>query len=181
MPDLLGASPGTIAAFDDASWPEVQRIHAAGIAGGHATFDPALPGAAQFFASRVPELRLAWFAGTRGSGTDPQTAPMAGWIAATRVSPREVYRGVIEHSVYVDPAFAGQGIARALLEQFFANAKSLGYWTVQCSIFRENTASQALHEKSGFRQIGYRERVGLMSYGPLAGQWRDTLIYEKRL
>ena len=84
-------------------------------------------------------------------------------------------------SMYTRPDRRRRGIARALLEQFFANAKSLGYWTVQCSIFRENTASQALHEKSGFRQIGYRERVGLMSYGPLAGQWRDTLIYEKRL
>ena len=47
-------------------------------------------------------------------------------------------------------------------------------------IFPENEASIRLHEALGFRIIGTRRRIGLMSYGPLAGQWRDVIRLERR-
>lgn len=53
-------------------------------------------------------------------------------------------------------------------------------WTIQSSIFRENQASLRLHEAFGFRTVGRRERIALMTYGPMAGQWRDTLVLERR-
>ncbi|HKU31257.1 MAG TPA: N-acetyltransferase, partial [Arthrobacter sp.] len=28
--------------------------------------------------------------------------------------------------------------------------------------------------------VGRRERIARMSYGPAAGQWRDTLLLERR-
>jgi len=37
-----------------------------------------------------------------------------------------------------------------------------------------------LHAEFGFRLLGRRERVALMSYGPWAGQWRDTVLLERR-
>ena len=43
------------------------------------------------------------------------------------------------------------------------------------------TASLALHEKLGFRVVGTRERLGLMTHGPLAGEWLDVVLLEKRL
>jgi len=44
----------------------------------------------------------------------------------------------------------------------------------------ENTASLALHKALGFQPVGTRRRLGKMSYGPLAGQWRDVLALERR-
>ncbi|MBB5511730.1 L-amino acid N-acyltransferase YncA [Neomicrococcus aestuarii] len=55
-----------------------------------------------------------------------------------------------------------------------------GIWTIQSSIFPENSASLALHEKCGFRTVGRRERIARMSYGPWAGCWRDTILVERR-
>jgi len=51
---------------------------------------------------------------------------------------------------------------------------------VQSSIFPENTASIALHEKHGFRTVGRREAIALMTYGPYTGRWRDTVLVEWR-
>jgi phosphinothricin acetyltransferase len=38
----------------------------------------------------------------------------------------------------------------------------------------------ALHEACGFRVVGRRERIGRMTHGPHAGQWRDVLLLERR-
>ena len=40
---------------------------------------------------------------------------------------------------------------------------------------RGMTASIALHLACGFREVGRRERIGKMN-----GQWRDTLLFERR-
>jgi L-amino acid N-acyltransferase YncA len=30
------------------------------------------------------------------------------------------------------------------------------------------------------RTVGTRQRIGRMSHGPMAGQWRDTILLERR-
>jgi L-amino acid N-acyltransferase YncA len=154
-----------------ADWPRVEAILAAGIAGGEATFETTTPGWEQFDETKLIDVRLV--------ATD-ENGHVVGWAAASRVSAREVYRGVIEHSVYVDPAFHGQGIGRALLEAFVTAADDAGYWTIQSSIFPENTASLRLHERAGFRVVGTRRRIARSQLGPRAGQWRDTVLVEHR-
>jgi phosphinothricin acetyltransferase len=57
-----------------------------------------------------------------------------------------------------------------------AAAEAAGIWTIQCSVFPENTASLALHERAGFRVVGRRERIA-----QLDGVWRDTVFLELRL
>ena len=37
-----------------------------------------------------------------------------------------------------------------------------------------------MHRATGFRVVGTRQRVGRMSTGPLAGQWRDVVLLEGR-
>jgi phosphinothricin acetyltransferase len=46
---------------------------------------------------------------------------------------------------------------------------------LQAGIFPENTGSIRLHLACGFRQIGFREKIGNMN-----GIWRDNLILERR-
>jgi L-amino acid N-acyltransferase YncA len=69
----------------------------------------------------------------------------------------------------------GHGVGRALMEALIASADAAGLWTIQTSIFPENEASLALHERAGFRVVGRRERIA-----QLDGVWRDTILLERR-
>jgi phosphinothricin acetyltransferase len=150
----------------------VLAVYAAGIATGHATFQSEPSTWDEFDSGHLPEHRLVAL---------DEDGTVLGWVAASPVSGRCVYAGVIECSVYVAAAARGRGVGRALLAALLDSAERGGVWTVQCGIFPENTASLALHAAAGFRTVGTRERLGLMSHGPLAGQWRDVLLLEKRL
>jgi L-amino acid N-acyltransferase YncA len=122
-------------------------------------------------------------AGTSSTRGDcPATASSAvedgdvvGWAALAPTSSRSCYAGVVEHSVYVAENARGRGIGRALMNALLAAADAGGIWTIQTSIFPENTVSLGLHESVGFRVVGRRERIA-----QLAGVWRDTLLLERR-
>jgi phosphinothricin acetyltransferase len=152
-------------------WPEVERIYAAGIATGHATFEERPPSWADFDSGKLPDHRFV--------ALDDEDR-VVGWAAARAVSGRCVYAGVVEHSVYVDPAVSGRGVGRRRLDARVASTEDAGIWTIESGIFPENAASLALHARAGFRVVGTRERLGRMSYGPLAGAWRDVVLVERR-
>lgn len=151
-------------------WPAVERIYREGIATGHATFEAQPPDWQAFDSSRHPALRLI--------AVDGST--VLGWAAACPTSTRAVYAGVVEHSVYVSQAARGRGVGGALLAALIETAEHEGIWTIQSSIFPENKASLHLHQRHGFREVGRRERIALMTYGSLAGIWRDTVLIERR-
>lgn len=150
-------------------WPGVEAVFRQGIETGNATFERTPPSWERFDASKSTVGRLV--ATVEGE--------LVGWVAASPVSARDVYRGVVEHSVYVAPQARGNGVGSELLAEFLRLADASGIWTVQASVFPENTASLALHERAGFRRVGYRERIARMEYGPWAG-WRDTVLIERR-
>ena len=152
-------------------WPAVEAIYREGIEGGNATFEAEPPTWHHFDLSHRHDARLV---------AVDEHGTVLGWAAASAVSSRAVYRGVVEHSVYVATAHHGRGVGRALLRALLDALESAGCWTVQASIFAENTASLALHEQEGFRVVGRREAIALMTVGPWAGQWRDTLLVERR-
>jgi L-amino acid N-acyltransferase YncA len=143
----------------------VLAIYQAGIDEGNATFETHAPDWAAFSAARL--------AGHRYVMTD--AGRVLGWVAASAVSSRPVYAGVIEHSVYVHPAARGAGVGRELLTALITSAQAAGIWTIQSGIFPENTASLALHLAAGFRVVGTRERLGRHH-----GRWRDVVLIERR-
>lgn len=98
-----------------------------------------------------------------------------GWVAATKVSDRCSYAGVVEHSVYVHPDARGRGVATMLPNALIESTVAAGIWTIQSGIFPENAASLAVHARAGFRVIGIRERIGRHH-----GVWRDTVLVERR-
>ena len=149
---------------------EVLRIYQEGIDAGHATFESQAPSWLAFDAKYRPECRLVALASTR----------LLGWAAISSISPRKVYEGVAEVSVYVSEAAQGRGVDSALLDAVIACSEAAGIWTLQAGIFPENRASLALHERHGFRAYGTREKIGRMPLGPMAGQWRDVIRLERR-
>ncbi len=133
------------------------------------------------FQSETPDWP-AWDRGHRADcrlvATDGEE--ILGFAALSPTSARTVYAGVCEVSLYVARAARGRGVGRLLLAALIEASETAGVWTLQAGIFPENRASIALHETLGFRQVGRRERLGLMSHGPLAGRWRDVLLLERR-
>ncbi|MFF4621614.1 arsenite methyltransferase [Nonomuraea jabiensis] len=150
---------------DDAD--QVLAIYQAGLDTGQASFETIAPSWEGFTAAKLPHLRYV--------ACDTSTGQVLGWVAASAVSTRPVYAGVVEHSIYVHPGCQAQGIGRALLVTFVAASEDAGVWTVQSGIFPENAASLALHQALGFRVVGTRERVGCHH-----GAWRDVLTIERR-
>lgn len=146
-------------------WPAVKTIYEQGIATGQATFQTNAPSWEEWDQSHLKHSRLVAL----------DSDIVAGWAALTPVSGRCVYAGVAEVSVYIAPGYRGQGIGKALLEALISSSETYGIWTLQAGIFPENKASVHIHETSGFRLIGYRERIG-QQYG----QWRDTVLLERR-
>ena len=147
-------------------WPAAAAIYTDGLATGVASFETDVPSWEDWDAGHRPELRLV--AELDGA--------IVGWLAVAAVSPRYCYRGVVEHSVYVDAAARGQGIGRALLQRLVDDAPGHGIWTIQTSIIASNAPSLALHEAVGFRVVGRRERIAERD-----GVWHDTLLLELRL
>jgi phosphinothricin acetyltransferase len=152
---------------DDAE--RVLAIYQAGMDTGNASFESTAPTWEAFDAGKLSEHRLV---AVDGHGT------VIGWVAVSRVSPKPVYAGVVEHSVYVDPAARRKGVGLALLDALIASTEAAGIWTIQSGVFPENTASLAFHERAGFRIVGVRERVG--RHEALGNGWRDVLFIERR-
>ena len=100
---------------------------------------------------------------------------IVGFAALNPVSTRPAYAGVAEVSLYVGSSSRGQGIGQALLKALVQKSETLGLWTLQAVIFKENVGSIALHKRCGFREVGVRERIA-----ELNGVWRDTVLLERR-
>jgi L-amino acid N-acyltransferase YncA/ubiquinone/menaquinone biosynthesis C-methylase UbiE len=162
------AGPGVeIRPMRESDADEVLAIYQAGLDTGQASFETAAPSWEGFTAARLPHLRYV--------ACDTSTGQVLGWVAASAVSARPVYAGVVEHSIYVHPGCQAHGIGKALLSAFVAGSEDAGVWTIQTGIFPDNAASLSLHQALGFGVVGTRERIGRHH-----GIWRDVLMLERR-
>jgi L-amino acid N-acyltransferase YncA len=148
----------------DADFDAVRRIYADGISTGLATFETEVPTAEVLDAKWLPGQR--WVA--------ELDEHVVGWAAATPASTRPCYAGVAETSVYIDLDQRGKRIGSTLIRTQIAAAEQGGLWTLQTSIFPQNTASIALHTGAGFRIVGTRERIARLN-----GRWQDTVLMER--
>ncbi len=151
-------------------WEAVRAIYSEGLATGVATFETSAPGWEDWDNNHLPCCRLAAWSQEAGTGER-----LAGWAALSPVSRRKVYAGVAEVSVYIAGWARGQGAGRMLLEALIRDSEQAGIWTLQASIFAENTASRALHRSCGFREVGLREKIARRD-----GAWHDTVLMERR-
>ncbi|MFC4061495.1 GNAT family N-acetyltransferase [Planomonospora corallina] len=153
--------------LDDGDAEQVLAVYQAGLDGGQASFETTAPSWQDFTAGKI---RHPCFV-----AADAGSSAVAGWAAASPVSSRCVYAGVVEHSVYVHPGHRGRGVGRLLLGTLVTACEEAGIWTIQSGVFPENTASLRRYEAFGFRVVGVRERIGRHR-----GVWRDVVLLERR-
>lgn len=146
-------------------WPRVKQIYQLGIDTGDATYETQAPEVDGLKAKFLAEPQLV----------ADENGQVIGWAFLSAVSSRCVYGGVAETSIYIQPEYHGHGVGRALLSELVPLSEKLGFWTLQAQIFPENKASIALHERQGFRKVGYREKLGKRN-----GIWRDVILLERR-
>lgn len=146
-------------------WDAVKTIYEEGIATGNATFQTAAPSWQEWDNAHVKTCRII----------AAENNQVLGWAALSPVSSRCVYAGVAEVSVYVAANARGKNIGSLLLQAVINESEQNDIWTLQSGIFPENHASIAMHEKNGFRIIGYREKIGKMG-----NVWRDNISLERR-
>ena len=147
---------------------EVLAVYQAGLDTGNASFQTEAPDWDSFDAGKLPEHRFVALAG--------DDEAVLGWVAASPVSGRLVYAGVVEVSIYVRSDARGGGVGRALLDKLIESTEAAGIWTLQAGIFPENTASIVLHERAGFRALCVHAKIG--KHGDRG--WRDVVRLERR-
>ena len=83
------------------------------------------------------------------------------------------YKYTVEHSVYVDARFRGQGVGRRLLEAVIAAAEGQDYHVMVGGIDASNSVSIRLHESLGFELSGIVKQAGFKF-----GRWLDLALYQ---
>jgi len=151
--------------IDKNNYAAVAQIYKEGIETGNATFETNVPTFEEWQAKHLSFGNIVLL----------ENQTILGWASLSKVSDRCVYGGVAEVSVYVSSIAQGKGVGTKLLHKLIEISESQGIWTLQCGIMKENIPSIELHKKCGFREIGYREKVG-----KLHGVWRDNVIMERR-
>ena len=147
-------------------WSQVADIYMEGIMTKIATFQNTIPSWEEWNKGHCESCRLVARAGDT----------ILGWVALSPVSSRCVYAGVAEVSIYIGKQYQGQRVGKALLEKLVEMSEEYGFWTLQSGIIRDNISSLNLHKKCGFREVGYRERLGKMDNG----KWHDVVLVERR-
>jgi len=151
--------------MQESDWEAVRTIYDEGIATGNATFETEVPDWGIWDKHHLKNCRFV----------ASKSQKIVGWSALSPVSPRAVYQGVAEVSVYITASAQGEGIGKALLLKLIEESEEKGFWTLQAGIFPENRASIALHTSCGFREVGRRERLGQLN-----NVWRDVVLLERR-
>lgn len=152
--------------MDEKDWKYVSKIYTQGLEQGISTFNTVCPSYIEWDTSHLQDCRFV----------EERNGKVVGWTALSSISSRDVYQGVVEVSIYVDEEYQGQGIGKSLLQKQCYESEKIGYWSLYSAIFTINEASISLHEKCGFRKIGYREKIAKDKYG----KWQDTTLMERR-
>ena len=155
-------------------YSQVRAIYELGLESGHATYETEAPTWEQFAHQKILETVFV--------AVDKENPEqLLGWVSAAPISTRSVFHGVVEDSIYIHPAAQGRGVAGALLDKLIEVCQDLNKWGIHSWVFPENQGSAKLHMSRGFKKVGTLGHLAKMTYGEMAGHWRDTDIYEKLL
>lgn len=130
------------------------------------------------YAPRTDEVMRRWLAdreqaGIPVLGIEWESGVLAGFATWGPFRPRAAYKYSVEHSVYVDERFRGEGIGRQLLQAIITAAKARDIHMLVAGIDAANVASVALHSSLGFRCCGTVREAGFKF-----GRWLDLEFWQ---
>lgn len=101
---------------------------------------------------------------------------VAGYACYDHFRSIQGFQQTVEHSIFLNPDYAGQGLGSRLLKHLIEEAQAQQLHIMVAAIDSENTVSIRLHEKLGFIQTAYMPQVGKKF-----GQWRDLVFLQLNL
>jgi phosphinothricin acetyltransferase len=127
---------------------------------------------------RTAESMVGWFeAKSRGNypviGVENHAGQLMGFASYGPFRAWPAYKYTVEHSVYVDARFRGQGVGRMLLGALILAAGRQDYHVMVGGIDASNAVSIKLHESLGFTACGVIKHAGFKF-----GRWLDLAFYQ---
>jgi L-amino acid N-acyltransferase YncA len=105
-----------------------------------------------------------------------ETGVVVGYAYAVPFRKRPAYRYAVKHSVYVRNDQLQRGVGRLLMGALIDACAAAGFRQMIGYIDAANRASLALHERFGFRQVGYLPAIGYKF-----NHWTDTVLVQRSL
>lgn len=127
---------------------------------------------------RSADSMVTWFeAKAKGRypviGVESEQGELMGFASYGPFRAWPAYKYSVEHSVYVDSRFRGQGVGRALLGAVILAAEKQDYHVMVGGIDATNAVSIKLHESLGFKSCGIVKHAGFKF-----GRWLDLAFYQ---
>jgi len=127
---------------------------------------------------RMKETMAAWFENkAKGRfpviGIENEAGELMGFGSYGTFRAFPAYKYTVEHSVYVDGRFRGQGIGKRLLQEVISAAQKQDYHVLVGVIDTANSVSIRLHESLGFTTCGTIRQAGFKF-----NRWLDIVFYQ---
>lgn len=107
---------------------------------------------------------------------EQSTQHIVGYADYSFFSQNSGYVHTIEHSVFIQSKFQGNGLGKQLMLALIEHAHQKNMHMMVAAIDAENEGSIQLHHKLGFVQTGYLPQVGFKF-----GKWRDLVYMQLNL
>jgi phosphinothricin acetyltransferase len=157
-----------IATTNDA--PAISEIYAPAVLEKVTSFELVPPGAAEF-ASRMDRVmkNYPWIVCESGR-------EVIGYAYASTHNERAAYRWSVDVAVYVDGRAHRRGVGTALYAALFDILAFQGIRNVYAGITLPNPASEGMHRRAGFAEVGVYHHVGYKF-----GAWHDVAWFERAI
>jgi len=99
-----------------------------------------------------------------------------GYATSSPFRPKAAYATTVETTIYLAPGNAGRGLGGRLYTTLLETLRTENVHLAVAGVTVPNEASQRLHLRCGFRQVGVFEEVGHKF-----GSFRDVAWYQQRL
>lgn len=111
------------------------------------------------------ETRLPWFQQFAETGRHrllvaEEAGLVLGYAGTTRFRPKAAYNTTVETTIYCAPDSTQKGLGRRLYSALFVAIADEDVRLIVAGFTLPNPASQALHERLGFRHVGVFKEVG---------------------
>ena len=149
----------------------IAAIYAHHVRRGTATFDT-VPPSVEAMADKIDSLVAR---GYPFLVAEVESA-VVGYAYAAPFRDRSAYAGAVEDSIYLDPAWTGRGIGKALLSALIDACEAAGFRQMIGIAGGGEPASVALHSACGFTHAGR-----MVAVGRKFGRWLDTVYMQRAL